>query len=897
VALIKVLKFVNGLSTQANPDVDSIYALTFRVGGTSGTDFTKAILDTLSGGTASDATSLHSHDSRYFTKSQHLASSAGAGSAAAPVILDARGKLDPSLYQQSDISHSNLSGLSADDHPQYYNQTRGDARYYTQASFINVTTGVSDAGKPIKTDANGKIDSSFINSASSNHEQLSGLLGGASNDHYHFTGAEHTTLASGSADASALHNHNTQYYTKAQIDTSLALKADLTVVIKKDGSVAFTGNQSMGGNKLTNLADGSASTDATAYHQLTDGLALKLNKAGDTMSGALDMGGNLIHNLAPAVVGTDAINLNQLQNYLSGIEWRPAASYYDAVDTTKPATTATQIDGFTIATGDRVLFVNLTTGNNEVYTASVSAGNITWTLATDGGSGTGAPKTGDTILIEFGTAYAETTWNYNGSLWVQTNGAGSIQAGTGLTKSGNTLSVNMGAGVIELPTGEVGLDLRTDSGLDIVDPTTGLHSVADTAQLTLKLADSTLTKSASGVAVGVVQTANIADQSVTTAKHADASVTQAKLANASVGTAQIIDANVTTAKIADANVTGAKLAAAVAGIALAQNGVTKALDVQVDNTSVDVNGSNQLEVKALGITTAKIADAAVDVNKILFGTVGNGLNAAWIPLINAFGYFTATNAEAALNELSDDVYVTKAWQSGETIGQGDLVCIRRNASNVAQLFKASAASADNVIAATLTIADITYTAVNSIFFSGNSVSVAYTNPGAANSALAVTVSGNAISVSLATNGSSAITSTATQIQAAIAAYPAAAALVTAAITGTGSNIQTAHTAANLAGGADYNDNARWEVYGQAMDAAASAGTAIRVKKIGALTCTFVSAPAASDIGKDVYLSINQGKAAVAMAPSNTNEGIVVLGRLISATQVEFRSAILRGVNG
>ncbi|GAJ02453.1 unnamed protein product, partial [marine sediment metagenome] len=45
---------------------------------------------------------------------------------------------------------------------------------------------------------------------------------------------------------------------KDEVDT----KANETEVIKKDGSVAFTGNQAMGGNKLTGLATPTAGSDA-----------------------------------------------------------------------------------------------------------------------------------------------------------------------------------------------------------------------------------------------------------------------------------------------------------------------------------------------------------------------------------------------------------------------------------------------------------------------------------------------------------------------------------------------------------------------------------------------------------------------------------------------------------
>lgn len=54
----------------------------------------------------------------------------------------------------------------------------------------------------------------------------------------------------------------------SSIQTQLNAKADDSLVIKKDGSVAFTGNQSMGGNKLTGLGAPSANGDALRYDML-----------------------------------------------------------------------------------------------------------------------------------------------------------------------------------------------------------------------------------------------------------------------------------------------------------------------------------------------------------------------------------------------------------------------------------------------------------------------------------------------------------------------------------------------------------------------------------------------------------------------------------------------------
>ena len=76
-------------------------------------------------------------DNRYFTESEHINTSAGAADAGKPVILNASGLIDASMVSFLLGSHSALLNLGADDHPQYHNDTRGDARYYTKTLLDN----------------------------------------------------------------------------------------------------------------------------------------------------------------------------------------------------------------------------------------------------------------------------------------------------------------------------------------------------------------------------------------------------------------------------------------------------------------------------------------------------------------------------------------------------------------------------------------------------------------------------------------------------------------------------------------------------------------------------------------------------------------------------------------
>lgn len=90
---------------------------------------------------------------------------------------------------------------------------RTEANAYETSDYVNSTAGVADAGKPIVLDAAGLLDPSFIDASGIDHGGLAGL---GDDDHTQYTLA--------------------------------------------DGTRAFTGDQSMGTNQLTNVGDPTATT-------------------------------------------------------------------------------------------------------------------------------------------------------------------------------------------------------------------------------------------------------------------------------------------------------------------------------------------------------------------------------------------------------------------------------------------------------------------------------------------------------------------------------------------------------------------------------------------------------------------------------------------------------------
>lgn len=159
---------------------------------------------------------------------------------------------------------------------------------------------------------------------------------------------------------------NSKIQAGAGIETSkLADGANFT---KKDGSVAFTGNQSMGGNLLTNV-----STPST---------------------------------------GTDAANKNYVDTAISGLN-----SLFDAKGSVKLATSTAgtlatsfangqTVDGVVLATNDRILIKNQASqAENGIYVVNASG---VPTRATDMDAWTEVP--GAFVAVEEGTTNVDTIW-------------------------------------------------------------------------------------------------------------------------------------------------------------------------------------------------------------------------------------------------------------------------------------------------------------------------------------------------------------------------------------------------------------------------------------------------------------------------------------------------------
>lgn len=156
-----------------------------------------------------------------------------------------------------------------------------------------------------------------------------------------------------------------------------------------------------------------------------------------------------ITGLADGTATNDAINLGQLQTAQEGLDAKVSVR----VATTAAGTLASSfenadtVDGTALATGDRILIKDQAApAENGIYTVNASGAP---TRAADMSVWTEVPSA--YVWVEVGTTNADTGWvttadqggtiNSTSMTWTQFSGLGSITAGTGLTKTGNTLDV------------------------------------------------------------------------------------------------------------------------------------------------------------------------------------------------------------------------------------------------------------------------------------------------------------------------------------------------------------------------------------------------------------------------------------------------------------------------
>jgi hypothetical protein len=277
---------------------------------------------------------------------------------------------------------------------------------------------------------------------------------------------------------------------KGHIDT------ELLAYLKHDGSVALTGNLNADNNSVINLAAPVNANDAARKVYVDDLDALNVRLDGTrAMTGDLDLNNNKITNLADPVSASDAANKGYVDSVAQGLDVKLSVR---AATTGNITLSGLQtIDGVALVQGDRVLVKSQA---NAVENGIYVAGSGAW-VRSDDMSDSSQATAGAFTFVEEGTANADSGWvistdnpivlDTDPVNFVQFSGAGSFEAGAGLLKTGNTIDIISANGAIVVNADDVALTLEdasleiTSSGLKIATGTAGQVLVGDASGVPL----------------------------------------------------------------------------------------------------------------------------------------------------------------------------------------------------------------------------------------------------------------------------------------------------------------------------------------------------------------------------------------------------------------------------
>lgn len=217
------------------------------------------------------------------------------------------------------------------------------------------------------------------------------------------------------------------------------------------------------------------------------------NKAGDSLDGDLNANGKRISGLPVPQAPTDAARQLDIDNALAGLNWQEDVKGVQVDDTLDPGV-AVKGDRY-ILSDTAALHAGFGTiagvGNNDIVEHDGTEFVVVFDVSAEGAKANGT-----------------LAWNNAGSnfqryltdSWSVFGGLSSINPGAGIEQVGNTFNVKMGAGIVELPSDGVGIDLHATSGLGLLD-VGGADSTDTDAKLSVKLDGASLAKSATGIKV------------------------------------------------------------------------------------------------------------------------------------------------------------------------------------------------------------------------------------------------------------------------------------------------------------------------------------------------------------------------------------------------------------
>lgn len=376
----------------------------------------------------------------------------------------------------------------------------------------------------------------------------------------------------------------------------------LKVTVDTKGRV--TGTEAVGTSDITALVD-----------------ATYVNVSGDTMTGSLNMGGtNKVTGLAAPTADTDAANKAYVDALQNGLSWKDSVRAASTANIDLTTGGLLTVDSVTLVAGDRVLVKDQSAAaENGIYIVAAGA----WTRATD--MDDAAEFDGSAVFVaeggQQGSGWTETatvvTVGTSTVTFSQFTGGALYTWGTGLVSSGNTINIQLGAGIAELPSDEVGLDVVAGKAVQLTSTATG-------GQLTFVLdTGSGMEQSASGlkISAGGVTNAMLVNDSVTvngdtgsgdlalggTLEVKGDSVQGITTSVDGTGTFTVTATTATSSQLGVAKFDTGDFTVTAGNVVIATGGVD---NDQLANSAVTITGTTGSDDVALGESFAIIGDSA-----------------------------------------------------------------------------------------------------------------------------------------------------------------------------------------------------------------------------------------------------------------------------------------------
>ena len=424
---------------------------------------------------------------------------------------------------------------------------------------------------------------SYADTAVSNHESDTTSVHGIADTSLLVTTTGTQTLMSKSLTSPTLTGTPVAPTAAAGTDTTQIA----TTAFVQDAIELVVGAAPAALNTLAEIAT-SLNNNADLAGSLTNSISLKLDKAGDTMSGVLNMSSNKVTGLATPTVASDAVN----------------KSYADQL----------VLNSISDHSSDQTNVHGITDTQNLVYTSDTRLSDVR------------VPQVNSVSTDKIQDDAVTTAKIVNEAV------TGAKLAPTAVT----TAKIeNAAVTTTKIADGSVIADKIGDNAVVSA-------KIQNSAVTTAKIADLGVTNAK--IAENAVNTSNLIDSSVTTAKIADLNVTAGKIADSAVTTDKINNSSVTEAKIAGLSVTEGKISdgavstakiadSAVTTVKLANDSVTTGKIAADTIVNADINPSAAISQSKISGLVTDLADKAPLASPTFTGTV-SGVTKAHVGLAN-----------------------------------------------------------------------------------------------------------------------------------------------------------------------------------------------------------------------------------------------------------------------